>query len=486
MKRSSRVAARHATAAAKSSTLFEFKPFYLKQQHKSIAMTSLATNTSCQERQHMQRRHHSHHIMNQSISQPPPPQPPPAPSIIITPPPSPQLLLEGDEMYISSDGKSHTYYRLHPPHPPASSNHHYNNAEYVLEEAYDIEHARKEITVLLQQHSSADNHNDDRSTSSTQQQQEANKVIITFPLQEITNGIQSGAGTGSTTWDSSIVMGLYFGNMHPEELVGDVLELGSGVGLGGILTGVLSKNGGGDCEEKERSCSVNSLTLSEVNRDVLHMLRYNTAVAAEAAASSNNASSVGRLLEEGDKLHIDTLDWFDFVTSAPNDQSTTNTNNERRRKKYDTIIASDCIYRPSQVQPLSNTIATLLKRGGGGQSHNPTAHIFSPYNRGFIPDLIKELRDGKDLIVDVETIEMDIVRVKLFNDDGGCENNVDDNVSSLSRLNWLLGDDIKKSKRHDNDVVSSRTSKFLHITASFKRDAGCDHLLSDESMTSID
>lgn len=393
-------------------------------------------------------------------------------------------------MYISSDGKSHTYYRLHHSAASAAAASDCSTSEYLLEEAYDIERARKEITLLLQRSSYGNDDDDDMITSSTQaqqqdphhqQQQQETTKIITFPLQEITNGILSGAGTGSTTWDSSIVMGLYFG-MHPEELVGDVLELGSGVGLGGILTGVLSINdvGGGGAEKKKKKkggCDdVTSLTLSEVNRDVLHMLRYNTAVAAEAASASQNALSVGLL--DRDKLHIDTLDWFDFVSGGPNDHSTADATNANtaRRKKYDTIIASDCIYRPSQVQPLSDTIVTLLKRGGG-ESHVPTAHIFSPYNRGFIPDLIQELREGKDLVVDVDTIEMDIVRVKKFNDGG--------DLPSLSRLNWLLGDDIK-SKRHDDDVVSSRTSKFLHIRASFKRDGVESDHLSNESMTSID
>mmetsp|Transcript_4735 Transcript_4735/g.7314 ORF Transcript_4735/g.7314 Transcript_4735/m.7314 type:complete len:525 (+) Transcript_4735:105-1679(+) len=524
MKLSSRIAARHITAAAKNLTLSSKSSSF--KQHKSIAiMTSLVSNTSCQEQRHMvQHRHHSQYqIMNQSLPASPPPAPAPAaaPSIIITPPPSPQLLLEGDEMYISSDGKSHTYYRLHHPAASAGSNQNSMN-EYVLEEAYDIEHARKEITLLLQHSGDYDG----MSTSSTpptptpkrQLQQQQPIKQITFPLQEITNGIQRGAGTGSTTWDSSIVMGLYFG-MHPDQLVGDVLELGSGVGLGGILTGVVLSNnadsgavGGGTVGGG--GGTVTSLTLSEINKDVIHMLRYNTAVAADAIVaantSNNDTTSVG-LLGCDTKLHIDTLDWFDFVSGGMgvpyDDQSTattataaTNDTTTARRKKYDTIIASDCIYRPSQVQPLSNTIATLLKRQRPGDSP-PTnddpqqaavAHIFSPYNRGFIPDLIQELRDGKGLIVTADTIEMDIVRVKKrFHDDDNSENALEEDVPLI---NWLLGngndDDAKKKKsKRYNDVMmsSSRTSKFLHITASFKEDDRVkDENPLDESMTSID
>jgi len=262
-------------------------------------------------------------------------------------------------------------------------------------------------------------------------------------------------------------MGLYFG-MYPQELlVGkDVLELGSGVGLGGILSRVVSKR----CENSGMSIGeVDSVrfTLSEVNRDIINMLRYNTTVAAAANASSG--------LLESDELHIEQMDWFDFLVGGTNvvaadDHSSTNATNEAR-KKYDTIIASDCIYLPSQIKPLSETIAKLL---GRDNPNHQKAHIFSPYNRGFIPDLIQELRDGKNMDVHVETIEMSKYRVKFHESE---------NVN-LSRLNWLLGEDETTYKRQD--VVSSCTAKFLHITASFKNDGVKESDNSDESMTSID
>ncbi|KAK1740021.1 hypothetical protein QTG54_008971 [Skeletonema marinoi] len=459
MQRSSRVAAKQVIAAA--NLAFE------SSSSKHRTMTSLAASSSCPEQQ-MQRRqqqqHHSHHMMNPSVTSA-------AAASIITPPPSPQLLLEGDEMYISSDGKSHTYYRLHHAH------HHPASIEYLLEEAYDIENARKEITLLQQpSFSNDDNCNDtemnmstpSKPTTAAQQPRPLSK-IFSFPLQEINNGIQKGVGTGCTTWDSSIVMGLYFG-MYPQELlVGkDVLELGSGVGLGGILARVVSKR----CE---KNISISNgeedsvkFTLSEVNRDIINMLRYNTTVAAAANASSG--------LLESDELHIEQMDWFDFLVGGTNVQdhhSSTTAATNTARKKYDTIIASDCIYLPSQIKPLSETIAKLLA------SDNPKhqkAHIFSPYNRGFIQDLIHELREGKNMVVHVETIEMSKFRVKYTESE---------NVN-MSRLNRLLGEEDEPKKYERQDVVSSCTSKFLHITASFKNDGVKESDSSDESMTSID
>ena len=439
-----------------------FESSYSKHR---TTMAPLAASVSCQEQQMQRRRqhHHSHHIMDHpSVT-----SSNAAAASIITPPPSPQLLLEGDEMYISSDGKSHTYYRLHHAH------HHSASIEYLLEEAYDIENARKEITLLQQpSFSNDDNCNDTEMTMSTPSKRTPAQLhlskIFSFPLQEINNGIQKGAGTGSTTWDSSIAMGLYFG-MYPQELlVGkDVLELGSGVGLGGILARVVSKR----CKKNSSMSNGGEVdrvrfTLSEVNRDIINMLRYNTTVAAAANASSG--------LLESDELHIEQMDWFDFLvggTNVADHHSSTTAATNTARKKYDTIIASDCIYLPSQIKPLSETIAKLL---ASDNPNNQKAHIFSPYNRGFIQDLIHELREGKNMDVHVETIEMSKFRVKFTESE---------NVN-MSRLNWLLGENETTYKRQD--VVSSCTAKFLHITASFKNDGVKESDSSDESMTSID
>jgi len=258
-------------------------------------------------------------------------------------------------------------------------------------------------------------------------------------------------------------MGLYFG-MYPQELlVGkDVLELGSGVGLGGILARVVSKR----CENRGKNSNGEEdsvrFTLSEVNRDVINMLRYNTTVAAAANVSSG--------LLESDELHIEQMDWFDFLVGGTNVAD--HHSSTAARKKYDTIIASDCIYLPSQIKPLSETIAKLL---GRDNPNHQKAHIFSPYNRGFIPDLIQELREGKNMVVHVETLEMSKFRVKFHESE---------NVN-LSTLNWLLGEDETTYERQD--LVSSCTAKFLHITASFKSDeVKKESDSSDESMTSID
>ena len=90
--------------------------------------------------------------------------------------------------------------------------------------------------------------------------------------------------------------------------------------------------------------------------------------------------------------------------------------------------------------------------------------------------------------MDVETIEMSKFRVKS-NARSWSEN---DNVGNdVSRLDWLLGDDDDDDDEDDTsskDVVSSCcTSKFLHITASFRNEEmkeSNEH--SNVSMTGID
>jgi len=498
MKRSSsRVVARKFMTAASKNLL-------ASSSHKHHKIMSTLASATCQKQQRRQFPQRHQRIMDPSTDDGSE-RTRESKSILITPPPSPQLLLEGDEMYISSDGKSHTYYRLKNTllSSPSSSSTITAaiNSEYVLEEAYDIENARKEITLLQRSFIADDNNNSSSSTPPPLQLSN----ILSFPLQEINHGIQTGAGTGSITWESSIVMGLYFG-LHPEQLVNNKTVVGSNSSN--------NNNNNNSESREEEDTSMTSLTLTEINRDIIDMLRYNTASAASAAAATanpSNSSGLSRL----DELHIEQMDWFDFLVrrtknGKENHHSTTAATTTR--KKYDTIIASDCIYLPSQIQPLSETIVQLLERQQEqddttttttttGHSSPQTkkkknkakAHIFSPYNRVYIPNLIQELRsEGKNMNVHVETIELSKFRC--------IKSNVDDtNVVMPTLSNWLTGNDddgTRKSKniQEEEDVVASSrssetTSRFLHITASFieKEDGVMESENSDESiMTDID
>ena len=291
-------------------------------------------------------------------------------STLITPPPAaPALLLAGDEMFISQDGKSHTIYRLEGIKSESFRN-------VVLEESYDIEKARKKMRLIGPvELTGINNTQDDKTPTAINEQAD----LFSFHLQEINNGIQKGAGTGSMTWESSVAMSLYF-TENPHELKGNVLELGSGVGLGAIMV----------AKELSSNTDEVSVTCTDVNDEVLEMLEHNMEEAAKSSTSG---------LFENSKVQIQKLDWFDFVG---NDDKT-----KYSSKRYDTIIASDCAYLPSQINPLSETISKLL-----GTDVGQKVHMFAPANRSVIYELTDELRGKKNMNVQVESIELSKKRVK--------------------------------------------------------------------------
>jgi hypothetical protein len=273
-------------------------------------------------------------------------------------------------------------------------------------------------------------------------------------------------------------MGLYFG-LQPETLYGnDVVELGSGVGLGGLLTYYASSTNMKNKGNEGVVDSMSSLTLTEINQDVIDMLRYNIAAASEATTTV-----VARHHPRHQQLHIEEMDWFDFLGN--NGQK----NGHDKEKKYDTIIASDCIYLPSQVGPLSETIIKLLRTEKGRhhaqlkqKQEQAMAHIFSPYNRGCIQDLIHELQEEKKMDVNIETLELSKFRVKS----SSC---IDDGDLAMSRLNdWLMGNDDKmvssKSKRTSNSLGT--TSKFVHITVTLPPSVAVTETPSNPIMLDID
>ena len=113
-------------------------------------------------------------------------------SVMATPPstPPPLLLLEGDEMFVSRAGESRTVYHLEGP----------CGRDLVLEESYDIERARKKMSLL-----GSDSDSDiDMVADNAEFDGGELRDIFSFELQEINHGVQNGSGTGSMSWDSSI------------------------------------------------------------------------------------------------------------------------------------------------------------------------------------------------------------------------------------------------------------------------------------------
>lgn len=293
----------------------------------------------------------------------------------VTIPSTPILLLEGDQYCIGRDGVARTLYRLETMDGTSS------HRGYSVEEHYDISNAKKRY--LLRQNSNFwDSSETKLETSSHRDTVRLGHSMREVDLQEIPAGVFDSAGTGSTTWESSLVMSMYFAS-HPELLQGNVVELGSGVGLGGILCSMVPWIYG---DVFGSSNSFRSLTLTDFNQLVLDQCRKNV----KATAHGPTPISVAK------------LDWYDFLLS--------NFERPSVAEKYDTIIACDCAYRHRDIAALASTMRSLLR------DEHSRIHIFGPSNRSGLDELLTLLRSEHQLSVTVEVLKMERYRLRPMPD----------------------------------------------------------------------
>ena len=158
-------------------------------------------------------------------------------------------------------------------------------------------------------------------------------------------------------------MSLFFAS-QPQLLSGKIIELGSGVGVGGMLLSQVDFN------------PMQSLTLTDHNDEVLKQCNENINTLA------------------GVPLDVKKLDWYDV---------------DFHRTKYDTVLASDVAYLYPDIVALTRCMAGMLKR-----SKHAKIHMFGPYNRGALHDAVLQLRDEIGLNVQVDSIEMNRYRLKCF------------------------------------------------------------------------
>ena len=261
----------------------------------------------------------------------------------------PVLLLEGDTFFVNQDGICRTFYQL-------------RDSPFCLEEFYNLRKASKTF-VIRQQLGTAKNvpqcinvHN-----KQTEGVIKLGTPKKSMEVNEINHGVFGSAGTGSTTWEASIAMSLFFAS-QPQLLSGKIIELGSGVGVGGMLLSQVDFN------------PMQSLTLTDHNDEVLKQCNENINTLA------------------GVPLDVKKLDWYDV---------------DFHRTKYDTVLASDVAYLYPDIVALTRCMAGMLKR-----SKHAKIHMFGPYNRGALHDAVLQLRDEIGLNVQVDSIEMNRYRLK--------------------------------------------------------------------------
>ena len=340
------------------------------------------------------------------------------------------MLLQGDSYQLSHDGVARTLYRFR------SSTMH---APFAVEECYALHEAKK--TFRLRRETSLSG-----TGSSNPCRREGGIVSLgacfqQVSLQEIDYGaFGSAAGTGATTWESSILMGMYFAGC-PAFLLGDVIELGSGVGLGGMLCAMTpslwARRSAADHTHTGASSPMQSLTVTDVNPMILEQCRENF----KALDPSSFTSSV----------QIAKLDWYDFLSHQQQ--------SERSMlvfRKYDTVIACDCAYHPRDIEALACTIPSLLR------DQHSQAHIFAPSNRIGLEQLLGLLRVEHDMTVTVESLEMERFRLAPI------ERNLPTTNDTILQCPY----------------VTSHTSSFLHIICSPKIHSG--HLVLSKEISDID
>jgi predicted nicotinamide N-methyase len=238
--------------------------------------------------------------------------------------------------------------------------------------------------------------------------------------------------TGAMTWESAMVMAMYFA-ANPGELSGHVLELGSGLGLGGIL--LL------DCFHQQRSsCAfspsnsmgIQSLTMTDGNDRVVHQCRDNVTRAASGMLGLSATVPVT----------VKKLDWNNACSKAGCVQQPS-----RHSSTYDTILASDCVYRRDDVAVLAGTMKAMLKPLGTAK-----IHAFSPLNRSALPDFVEALK-SLGMHVVLETVVLQRSRLR-----GPSSQIVMDGWSSLPQ---------GQHSREEPWCASKDVSTFTHMTASY-------------------
>jgi predicted nicotinamide N-methyase len=405
------------------------------------------------------------------------------PEIVVMRPDQPKieqmLLLEGDQYHLSEHGIARSFYQIVLPSASSSSSRSSSREDQekrsednsdlrvpssiCIEEFYDLAGARKSFIVRDKKKSpfgtsicSSTGHMFLGEAISFPPSSSLSSPLI---LCEINGADSARAGTGSRTWDSSIVMSMYFAS-RPDLLYGDVIELGSGVGLGAILCCMVRAS------MQPHSDPLCSMTLTDVQEQVLEQCSQNVSKLGcglgqyELTACSRKKQIV--------PIRVGCLDWHDIDRQSGDSIAHT--------ERYDTILACDCAYLYPDIKALVSTMMALPRKRDTSR-----IHAFGPINRGGMIQLLQELRDEPGVDVEVEIIDMVRHRLELPSRLGKA-NTTELNADPIEVLSLFAAAD--KSSR---SVIKSE-AKFLHVTCTLRssqQKRNAFELLSD-SIADID
>jgi len=234
-------------------------------------------------------------------------------------------------------------------------------------------------------------------------QQRVGNILHKASFHEITeseDGAESYAGNvGGIIDDAGIASALYFA-AQPKMVRGNVLELSSGIGFGGIMSCIAAgattpksltdvspdddEAATDDDDEilptKERAplpADLEMLTLSESNEEVVNECVKNTRISGIPS----------------EKITLGMLDWGMPVK-------------REMKNRYDLILGSDIACQFPDVKGISRQVAYCLKDNFDGYSGGQFVHV-GPTTRDTISDLRKKLRNGYNMNVDVGYLELE-------------------------------------------------------------------------------
>ena len=249
-------------------------------------------------------------------------------------------------------------------------------------------------------------------------------------VQEVKEGVE-GVGTGATTWEASVVAALYF-HSHPHLLRGDLLELGCGTGVGGILNLVEPILAG-----TTKHWDLRSVTFSDCNEKVLKHCRQNV----QAVVSEYDQHWFPSII-------VTHLDWYGFDSS--------------HRGRYHTVLACDCAYRHCDVEALGRALRDLLSR----DHHDAKIHLFGPESRAVLHEVIHYLREDLGMHVTTELVHLNRSRLRPKH--------------KRSRSGSWKGASLSECVAVSECVFSTKSySEYLHVTASHANLEDDEHSQSD-------
>ncbi|XP_058196365.1 uncharacterized protein LOC131312537 isoform X2 [Rhododendron vialii] len=146
--------------------------------------------------------------------------------------------------------------------------------------------------------------------------------------------------TGQLVWPGAMLLNNYL-SANPELLRGrSVIELGSGVGITGILS--------------RRFC--NEAVLTDHNEEVLKILRKNIELHSSSENSNGSAGLIAEKLEWGNSDHLNQI-------------------LESHSKGFDLVLGADICFQQSSIPLLFDTVQQLLRIREGGHCKFLLAYV---------------------------------------------------------------------------------------------------------------